>query len=408
MLKKTHRKFSELSTTAKTMVYLFWAYMFGEIIVGLFLSALIFIKTESLVALGVYNLVDFIGIFLGFVAWGYITAQRGLSMRANFFSSFILYTISFIILLIFQNTYSVYLVFSFIRGLSAGIFWLCIHSYEMVHIQDSKRDFYSSMLSLGTQFLSIIAPLVATVSFFFAEHIFQARPFIFLFALLPLVYTGSLLLVYKLPDFVPKRITKKDTRYLLFNKTVRPVRRLYAAQTATIVAGPILSVISIVTFITLINLGLFETVIGVVSLFSITLLSHLRHEGNRAQILFWSALSSVGAYGILFFWQSHILFFLAFSLLIIVIAPIYHVSQHTIDLKSVDILKRGVTSFYPALLYRDALLGIWRFIILGGFILAAFFVKNDIFMIQAGIVYFILVGMLEWRAARKMLAHSTP
>lgn len=386
------------------MVHLFWVYIFGETIVSLFLGALIFLKTESLSALGLYALMRYVGIMFGFVVWGYVCSVKKISMRRSFFLSFVLYILSFGILLVLPNTYPIYLAFSLLSGIAGGMFWLAIHSYELLHTKDDERDFYSSMLSLGSQILGIVAPLISTMAFFAAEHIFQVRPFLFLFALLPLVYIAALRIVYKLPDFVPPTITKKDIQELRKNKKMTPVRRFYIIQTMPFISQAIMPMVSILTFVTLINLGLFQTIMGVISLGTITLLAHMRHTGNRTHILFWAALANIGANVLLFFWHVHMIYFVLYSLSLIVIGPIYRVSQHTIDLKSIDILGQNISSFYPAILYRDVLLNFSRIIFIGGFTTIAFIVQNDFLMIQIGICFFILTGLLEWWAARKMLA----
>ncbi len=386
------------------MIYLFWVYIFGEIIVSLFLGALIFLKTESLAALGLYAALRYVGILLGFVVWGFVCSKRKISMRRTYFFSFVLYILSFIILLILPNTYPVYLLFSALSGVAAGMFWLAIHTYELLHIQDQERDFYSSMLSLGAQILGIVAPLISTMAFFAAEHIFQVRPFLFLFALLPIIYAAALKIVYRLPDFVPPTITRRDIKELRKSKRITPVRKFYVIQTMPFVSQVIMPMVSILTFVTLINLGLFQTIMGIISLATITLLAHLRHTGNRAHILFWAALAHIGANVLLFFWNVHVAYFILYSLALIVIGPIYRVSQHTIDLKSIDILGENISSFYPAMLYRDVLLNISRIIFIGGFTLTALFMRNDFLMIQIGIGFLILTGLLEWWAAKKMLA----
>ena len=66
MILKTLHRFKTLPLTARAMVYLFWIYEFSQIIVNLFLNLFVFMETNSLMGLVIYNLTFFLAIFLFF------------------------------------------------------------------------------------------------------------------------------------------------------------------------------------------------------------------------------------------------------------------------------------------------------------------------------------------------------
>ncbi|MFA6023779.1 MAG: MFS transporter [Candidatus Gracilibacteria bacterium] len=365
MLTKTLHRFRVLPDSTRAMVYLYWIYEFSQIIVGLFINIFVFELTQSLFSLALYNLVFFFFVALGFSGWGYMVAQRQISLRYNYLRAFTIYTVSFLLLLFFPRDFSHLLLFAAFNGLGLGMFWVGVHSYEMLTTTDKNRDFYSSMVSLGTQIFSILSPLIATASFYLSEYVFHLESFEILFWLLPFVYLCSFPFLFKLPEYTPKRIPHREWKRLFFAPNLRPIR-------AYILAGglpwgfrsTLIPALSLLSLKTVLNIGVLQTVVGGVSILTLLFLSHKRHEGNRVTILFYAVLLLSLSFGLLFFWDRSPAFFIVFSLVLTVVSPIYRVSEHVIDLQTMDRLT-GDHSFYPGLVYRDILIWVGRTLAIG-------------------------------------------
>ncbi|MCK5461006.1 MFS transporter [Candidatus Gracilibacteria bacterium] len=373
MFQKTLRKFRELPPQTRSMIAIFWVYELAQIITQIFLNAYVFLQTREILSLIIYNFIFGIGIFLGFSIWGIFVAQKQISMRLNYAKSFLIYFIGFMWLLWTPPEFKNLCIFGFLNGLGLGVFWLGVHTFEMIFTKENNRDFYSSMVSIGTQTLRIISPAIATLLFFISEKWLKTDTFFLLFWILPFIYLLAIPFLFKLPNFIPAKITKKEVKELFFEKKLKSARQyifwsgfdfpIYSITTA---------IISLAVLKNVINIGLFETVVGIFSIFTILFLSHRRHENNRVKILKISIFGLVLGILCLSQFERSNYFFFAFSLIFVFLTPIFRVSIHVLDLHSIEKLKRKTPHFYPGLLYRDAILFFTRilvFISLTGFYL---------------------------------------
>ncbi len=403
MFSKTLNRFRVLPQATKAMVFLFWVYEFSQVIVNLFLNLFVFLQTQSLLGLVIYNLVFFTAIFFGFVVWGYLMAQLQISLKLNYLRAFAMYTLSFLSLLIFPHDFGYLLLFSALNGLGLGMFWVGVHAYEMITTESKNRDFYSSMVSAGAQTLAVVSPLLATLSFYLSEEILNTETFTVLFWILPFTYLLSLPFIFRLPNFIPPRVTKAEMRRLWSSKKLKPVR-LYTFLTAfpwgiRVIMMPIIMLTALKTVI---NVGLFQTLVGTIAIFAIIFLSHQRHEGNRVKILGYATFFIVVDLCILLFWQQTPYAYIFSALILVFVQPIHRVSQHVIDLHSVELLREGDKHFYAGLLYRDCVISAGRIFAVTVIGLLAY-ILDDFLLIQTCIVLSIVAYVWDYRAAKRMV-----
>ncbi|MDH3324644.1 MAG: MFS transporter, partial [Candidatus Peregrinibacteria bacterium] len=364
MFAKTFNRFKDLSVETKSMIFIFWVYEFVQVIAQVFLNIYVFLQTNDLGALVWYNVVFFLGVFFGFCVWGYLVAQKQISMKFNYVKSFVLYFISFIWLLFMPKEFVFLLGFALLNGSALGMFWLGVHTFEMIFTNEKNRDFYSSMISVGTQVLKIVAPAFATALFFISEKVLNLETFELLFWALPFFYLLALPFLFKLPDFVPARIEKKEIKQLFMDKRLKvPREYTFWSGFDWPIISIIMPIISLAVLKNVINIGVFEAVVGILSIFMVIFLSHRRHAGNRVRIL-WFAIAWI-LIGVLCLTQfdKSIYFYFAYSLIFVFFMPIFRVSQHVLDLHSVEAFKHENPHFYPGLLYRDAILTFVRLLI---------------------------------------------
>lgn len=401
MFLKTLHRFRDLPDSTRAMVFLYWVYEFSQIIVGLFLNVFVFMATDSLMSLVIYNVIFFFFVALGFSGWGYVVAQRQISLRYNYLRAFTIYILSFLSLLFLPHDFSYLLLFAAFNGLGLGMFWVGVHSYEMLTTSNQNRDFYSSMVSLGTQIFSILSPLVATLSFYLSEQVFHLETFEILFWILPFVYLCSFPFLFKLPEYTPKKIPHSEWSRLLFAPKLKPIRDyILAGGLPWGFRSTLVPALSLLSLKTVLNIGVLQTVVGGVSILTLLFLSHKRHEGNRVKILFYAVLALSVSFALLFFWEFSPIFFIIFSLLLTVVSPVYRVSEHVLDLQAMEKLT-GDHSFYPGLVYRDVLIWVGRTLAVGFLCVLVVFTTEER-TLQIGVGAIIVSYWLVYIRARRL------
>mgnify|MGYP001615263106 CR=1 FL=1 len=257
------------------------------------------------------------------------------------------------------------------------------------------------MVSLGTQVFSTLSPLVATLSFYLSEKVFNLETFEILFWILPFVYLASLPFLFKLPDYTPKRIPSSEWKRLFFDPKLKKVRRyILSGGLPWGFRSTLVPALSLLSLKTVLNIGMLQTLVGGVSIIALVLLSHARHEGNRVRILLYSVLAMMAAFACLFFWELSPWFFIIFTLSLTIVAPIYRVSEHVLDLKSMELLS-GQHSFYPGLVYRDVLIWVGRTLAIGFLFILLLFTSEET-TLQLGIIGIIASYCWMYRNARKL------
>ena len=404
MITATLKKFRLLPKETRAMVFLYWVYDFAEVLVGIFIGIFIFLETQSLLHLAMYNAVYFFGIMLGFCTWGYIMSLFQISMRLNYIRAFATYIVSFLILIFLPHTFPYLLLFALINGTGLGMFWIGVHSYEMLYTEDKNRDFYSSMTSAGAQSFAVIGPAIATLTFYISEKILHIETFQLLFIILPFIYTLSLPFLFSLPDFIPEKIPTKEWKRIIKDKKMKKAIPYFLSQGSIWgLFSAIYPLITIVTLGTVINVGMFETIVGILGIIAVIFLSHKRHSENRVQIMTYAIITYVIAYTILLFWKVHPLFFIIYHLIVVFVYPIYRVSEHTIDLKTIEetSTKNG---FFSSMIYRDLILWLARTISVGVIILLIITVGESL-TIQISILLMIFANALVPITAQRFANH---
>ncbi len=408
MFTLTLRRFRGLPKETKAMVWLYFVYDFAEVLVGIFLNIFVFLQTDSILKLGTFNLFGFTGIILGFSVWGILVSHFKLSMRLNYLKSFAVYIASFLILIFLPHTEFYLYLFGLINGIGLGIFWVGVHSYEMLFTNDKNRDFYSSMVTAISQTLRIVGPAIATLTFIISERVLQIETFKLLFAIIPFVYLLSLPFIFSLPDYFPERIPLREWKRLFFDKKIKYARRYYIMQGfGWGFYAPTLAIIAIYSMGTVVNVGILETIVGIVSVLSVIFLSHKRHEDNRLNIMFWAVLVESIGYSLLLAWHIGPHIYIIYTLMGILSYPIYRVSEHVIDLKSVELIKeKEDASFYSGMLYRDFILGFSRIGATTTIILLAL-IFSEATTLRIGIILLVINNFLIWWAAKCLIEKTT-
>lgn len=364
MFKKFWNNFKKLPESNKSLVYLMLIYFFWVIIANLFVVIYIFKLNDSINQLIIYSILNYTFIFVWFSVVWYLMALFNKSIKYLFIFSYLFFIFSFLILLFFWwNIIWIYLYGS-LYWLALWLYWNWVHTQELFNIKNKNRDFYSSSISLWKNILEISTPFLVSAIFYIWTY-FNIDWYIILFCILPLGYMISFRFINQIDDYKPKKLNKNDIKNF-FNLKKYKFWHLYFLfwwlQLA--ITTIILPIIILYILKTEINIWLFQWFLAIISTFLIVHFSLKRKENNRFKYytFFWILYFLNFMF---FVFNFNIFWFIIFSLLNLILIPLFRVSTHVYDLSLMDNIRTWVSDFYPAMILREVILYFWRLIWLG-------------------------------------------
>lgn len=396
MFAKFIKNFQDLPLSNKSMVYLMWIYGMGWVIGWLFVNIYIFKLNKEIIDVIYYNLVFFTFSFFWFSLIGYIISLLKKDIKNMYYFSYILFIISFLFLLFFNQNMTMILFFASIYGLGNGAFRCAVHTQELVHIADNKRDLYSSSIHAGATIIGILMPIIVAFVFYISDLI-NYNGYIILFLFLPILYMTSFLFIKNIESYIPKKVKKSDVInffnfkkykfWLLYIIWVSLYQWIWFITWATI---------SIYLLKTEINVGLFEGIISILSTIIVVFLAHKRTENNRIKIMWYLSIFLSLNY-LMFVWNFTIFWYFIYTLIWIIIWPLFRVSEHVYDLKIMDTIKLKWSDFFPAMILREVLLWIGRIIVMWIVLYISFYSSLDLKnILRVGISLMPLFLALTW------------
>ena len=107
------------------------------------------------------------------------------------------------------------------------------------------------------------------------------------------------------------------------------------------------------------NVGGFNTVFAIAGALALLAVGSRRRPENRLLILGLSSIVLI-ALNLMLGYSLTIVTLVVYTIGISVMQPISRVSQHVIDLKTMDGMAHSASDFYPAMILRDVALWVWR------------------------------------------------
>lgn len=354
--------FHKLPNSNKSMIFLMWIYSIWWIIWWLFINIYVFQLNKEILEVLYYNLLFITSTFLWFSLLWYIMSLYRKDIKILYYVSYILFIISFLSLFFFHGALLSIFIFGMIYWLWNWAFWCAVHTQELVHIQDEKRDLYSSSIAAWSNTISIVIPLFVSFIFFLSDNMFQIDGYIILFLILPLLYLTSFLFIKNIESYTPSQITKKDV-YNFFNLKKYKFWLLYIFWVALYhgLTFFIWAIIAIYLLKSEINVWLFEGIMSIISTILLIFIANKRNSHNRIKIMGY-LIWLIAINYLIFVFNFNIFWYIIFTLLWIILWPLYRVSEHVYDLKIMDSIKLPWSDFYPAMILREVLLWIWRLI----------------------------------------------
>lgn len=375
MFTKTIYRFRSLRPSVRSLVWLMWFYDFGWKTVTLFFGIFLFQNFGTIESAVWYFLTTFSTACLGFCGVGFLWSRLSWNIKFLFFIAVTCLSTGFIFLF-GENSLANALYFSAVYGFGIGTFWVAMHSFELAEIHDNERDFYSSMVRAGSGVLGILSPALATVSFFLSREVFHIGTYTLLFIFIPISFALGFPFLRKVSDYRPRPMLFKDVKHF-FGKAKHWLGISYiafgsAGHTFRSILIPLVAVYLLGNET---NVGVFETVMRVVSVIFVIWLSHHRHSGNRVRLFGWCVIV-LAAIRFLLGLSFTIWAFVIFSLAFIFIEPHMMVSSHTLDLAMVENMKRKSAEFFPALILRDFVIWLVRSIASALILFVVFLVQD--------------------------------
>ncbi len=145
-----------------SLIYLFWIYSFVSRAVTAFSQIYIYEMFGSVQLNIIAAIVFFTGIMIGFCIYGACGGRR-LNAKHGFLLSFLFNGLGLILLPLAQDVPQACGALA-IRGVGSGMFWLTIHTYELMETSDHERDIYSTALSAGDQIITSASPRLCDTS----------------------------------------------------------------------------------------------------------------------------------------------------------------------------------------------------------------------------------------------------
>jgi hypothetical protein len=366
MLSLVH--FRSMRRSLRSLIYLFWIYSFVTRAVTAFAQIYIFQVFDSVELTIVATIANITGIMIGFCVYGAAAAQCRLNAKHGFFLSFLFTGLGLILLPLAHHVPQACAAMA-VRGVGIGLFWLTIHTYELMETSDHERDIYSTFLSAGDQVVLLAGPAFATLLIWLSHHA-GIGDFTLLFLTTPLIFLLGLPGFAALKDYRPAPIGRHDIVHFFADRRNQAAQiYLMGGSASFILQQTVLPLAAITVLGSALNVGGFNTVFAIAGALALLAVGSHRRPGNRLFILGLTSIVLVSL-NLMLGWSLTIVTLIVYAAGTSVTQPIMRVSQHVIDLKTMDGMSHHASDFYPAMIMRDVALWVWRTV--AGLILLAF------------------------------------
>lgn len=359
-------RIQKLRTPVRSLLYLFWIYVFVNSLVSTFIQIAIFKMFSNLQTNIIAVMFSFTGIMFGFCVFGYILSHYRLDAKQGFYYSFISFAAGILILSQVTTIPMAYLA-TFMYGLGGGFFWLTIHTYELTETKDEERDFYSSILSSGQKLIQIIGPLFATGIIWVSLYVLHVSSFALLFVVAPLFYLLGLFCFKGMQDYRPVRIEFEDITHFFSEKRNRFAQIYIAGGGIQHFVGNVVAPLALFYILgTELHVGVYSTVAACISLVLVFILGHFRNKRNR-MFLFGVSAVGISLLNVILGYNLTFIALIIFTIGETILKPIMNVSDHVVALQTMESIGRTNRDFYATMILRD--FSLWVYRMLAGVIL---------------------------------------
>ena len=347
-----------MRTQLRSLIFLFWVYSFVSRAVSAFSQIYIYQMFDSVRLNIIASMATFTGIMIGFSIYGVIAAQYRLNAKYGFMLSFIFTALGLILLPLAGDVPEACGAMT-VRGIGAGFFWLTIHTYELMESRDHERDIYSTFLSAGDQIITLASPAFATLLIWLSHHL-GLGDYTLLFLATPPIFLLGLPSLGALKDYRPEPIARHDLVHFVADRRNQAAEiYLLGGAASHILSQTLIPLAAITVLGSALNVGGFNTVFAIAGALALLAVGSRRRPENRLLILGLSSIVLI-ALNLMLGYSLTLTTLIVYTIGISVTQPISRVSQHVIDLKTMDGMAHSASDFYPAMILRDVALWVWR------------------------------------------------
>lgn len=395
MFKNFLGNFKKLSTSNKSMIYLMWIQWVWNIVSVIFINIYVFNIQKEIIDVIIYNSIFFTSIFIWFFWIGILMSIFSKNIKYMYYYAYILFILAFILLLILWNHIWIYL-FAFVYGIWVWSFRCAVHTQELINIKDEVRDIYSSIISSWENIIKIIVPLLIALLFFIVWKYTFLNAYSILFLILPIVYLISFLFIHNIWNYIPTKVKKRDLKHF-FNIKKHLFALLYFIFTwlFNFSFWIFLPIIAILLLKSEINIWIFEWLFALISTILIIFISNKRKNSNRVKIM-WILSMLIFINIIIFTLNFNVIGYTIYALVTLMLYPIFRVSEHVFDLRLMDTIKLEWSDFYPAMMFRNLTLWIWRIVATIFFIFLSISWLELEIILRIGIFFIWVTIILAW------------
>ncbi|MCT4616962.1 MAG: hypothetical protein N4A38_02000 [Candidatus Gracilibacteria bacterium] len=323
MIKKTLKKFSDLSTDTKSILIIGVLINISEMIQQIYINIFIF-KTSSLEFLIIFNMLYFTAIFLAYNIAGFIAAKLRINLKYYFYSLIISTLIGLIVAFIIGGNVGYY-AFILINAIGTGFFRVANNTYVLNKLKEDELDFYGSTKISLLGILKIIVPLLAGV-LFLSIPIEVINPFYIVILLGPIFFLGAIPSIKKVSGY---QLKKSDFQFKYFVDFFR-LSDIYSLVYQFFFRSPdargvVTYVLAIIILKNEVNLSGFEALLGAISILFTFMLGHKQNPKNRQKLIFVFAFLLLALHIILGL-NVNLLGYTIFALGMIVVYPMFQVA----------------------------------------------------------------------------------
>ncbi len=347
-----------MRTQLRSLIFLFWVYSFVSRAVSAFSQIYIYQMFDSIQLNIIASMATFTGIMIGFSIYGAIAAQYRLNAKYGFLLSFIFTALGLILLPLARDVPEACGAVT-VRGIGAGFFWLTVHTYELMESRDHERDIYSTFLSAGDQIITLASPAFATL-LIWLSHDLGLGDYTLLFLATPPIFLLGLPSLGALKDYRPEPIGGHDLVHFVADRRNQAAEiYLLGGAASHILSSTLIPLAAITVLGSALNVGGFNTVFAIAGALALLAVGSRRRPENRLLILGLSSIVLI-ALNLMLGYSLTIVTLVVYTIGTSIMQPISRVSQHVIDLKTMDGMAHSASDFYPAMILRDVALWVWR------------------------------------------------
>ena len=281
------QQYQQQSSSLQGMLFLRWINQVRTIVIAVFSNIYIFQFNQQVEHLVIGNMLYLFHSMIGFLIGWWCIHTRSTNLKHLFYAWFVVMATAFAEVLLFWNhLWGIYLFFA-LAGTGSGLFYFASVNYETTDLgDDSSRNFFTSTYQAGNGIVKIILPLLISAMFLLASWWWR-NGYHLLFGFTWLVYVYGITYVHYIPDYIiAQQPMGKLKTYFNSQREYIGAWLFFFFYWAHNIINVLLSLILVFILKNEINIGIYESLLGVLGVLSLIFISTKTTKQQRAKMFF--------------------------------------------------------------------------------------------------------------------------